>query len=208
MYRMAHDSDTRFRTLHSLRIRGMATPSALAEISGHDEPTTREHLGQFTELGFVTCKPARDLWQLTPEGRTGHVELLATDLNGVDLALLSPPYKTFVELNLDFKALCGDWQLRNGEINDHTDATYDKAVIKRLVKLDKAARPVVRQFADVLARFAPYEERLGNSGRRVAAGETKLFAGVMCGSYHDVWMELHEDLLLTQGIKRGDEGSF
>jgi len=30
----------------------------------------------------------------------------------------------------------------------------------------------------------------------------------MCGSYHDVWMELHEDLILTLGIDRAAEGSF
>ena len=26
-----------------------------------------------------------------------------------------------------------------------------------------------------------------------------MFTGVMCGSYHDVWMELHEDLILIPG---------
>jgi hypothetical protein len=35
-----------------------------------------------------------------------------------------------------------------------------------------------------------------------------LFTGVMCGSFHDIWMELHEDLILTQGIDRATEGSF
>ena len=30
----------------------------------------------------------------------------------------------------------------------------------------------------------------------------------MCNSYHDVWMELHEDLILTLGIDRAKEGSF
>ena len=35
-----------------------------------------------------------------------------------------------------------------------------------------------------------------------------LFTGVMCGSYHDVWMELHEDLILTLGVDRAKEGSF
>jgi hypothetical protein len=30
----------------------------------------------------------------------------------------------------------------------------------------------------------------------------------MCGSYHDVWMELHEDLIITQRIDRAAEGSF
>ena len=42
----------------------------------------------------------------------------------------------------------------------------------------------------------------------VAGGETNMFTGVMCGSYHDVWMELHEDLLQLQGIAREEEGSF
>ena len=40
------------------------------------------------------------------------------------------------------------------------------------------------------------------------AGDHQLFTGVMCGSYHDVWMELHEDLILTLGIDRAEEGSF
>jgi hypothetical protein len=42
----------------------------------------------------------------------------------------------------------------------------------------------------------------------VARGDHQLFTGVMCGSYHDVWMELHEDLILTLGIDRAKEGSF
>ena len=43
---------------------------------------------------------------------------------------------------------------------------------------------------------------------RLEAGEPAFFTGVMCGSYHDIWMELHEDLLLTQHIDRSEEGSF
>jgi hypothetical protein len=42
----------------------------------------------------------------------------------------------------------------------------------------------------------------------VKAGEQKQFTGVMCSSYHDVWMELHEDLILTLRIDRVAEGSF
>ena len=50
--------------------------------------------------------------------------------------------------------------------------------------------------------------RLEATCRRVLDGERNMFTGVMCGSYHDVWMELHEDLILTQGIDRVAEGSF
>jgi len=34
------------------------------------------------------------------------------------------------------------------------------------------------------------------------------FTGVMCESFHDIWMELHEDLILLQRIDRVSEGSF
>ena len=30
----------------------------------------------------------------------------------------------------------------------------------------------------------------------------------MCSSFHDVWMELHEDLIVLQRIDRVEEGSF
>lgn len=44
--------------------------------------------------------------------------------------------------------------------------------------------------------------------RRVAADEMKQFTGVACASFHDVWMELHEDLIVLQRIDRTHEGSF
>ena len=35
-----------------------------------------------------------------------------------------------------------------------------------------------------------------------------MFTGVMCGSYHDVWMELHKDLVQLLGVDRHAEGSY
>ena len=43
---------------------------------------------------------------------------------------------------------------------------------------------------------------------RVASGDTKQFTGVMSESFHDIWMELHEDLIVLQRIDRTAEGSF
>ena len=76
------------------------------------------------------------------------------------------------------------------------DALHDRAV------------PVVRALGLALARLSPYERRLGEACQRFRGGETNMFTGVMCSSYHDVWMELHEDLILSQGIDRAAEGSF
>ena len=43
---------------------------------------------------------------------------------------------------------------------------------------------------------------------RAVNGETKMFTGVMCGSFHDIWMELHEDLIQLLSIDRHAEGSY
>ena len=82
-------------------------------------------------------------------------------------------------------------------------------MIDRLLVIDDEAQPVVGAVGadgrpSRLVRAAPG----GRTARKVAAGDHHLFTGVMCGSYHDVWMELHEDLILTLGIDRAKEGSF
>jgi hypothetical protein len=59
-----------------------------------------------------------------------------------------------------------------------------------------------------VGRLASYRPRLRAAAQRLAAGETDMFTGVMKGSYHDIWMELHEDLICVLGIDRAAEGSF
>jgi len=146
---------------------------------------------------------------LTPDGRVAHVDALAADLDGVDTAaLLGSVYPGFVEVNVGFKELCGDWQLRNGAPNDHTDAAYDEGVVERLVEMHQQALPLVGEMGEQLDRFAPYAPRLSSALIDLQEGDSSKFTGVMCNSYHDVWMELHEDLIITQGIDRAAEGSF
>ncbi len=123
-------------------------------------------------------------------------------------------YPAFLALNEQFKEMCGDWQLFPGEGDQPGARTttptpeYDKAVVERLVELDRNAQGVCVAFSDQLSRYTPYAPRLTTALEKVKAGDQKQFTGVMCGSYHDVWMELHQDLLLTLGIDRAEEGSF
>ncbi len=167
------------------------------------------HLDGLLSAGHSLFREKRGLWQLTPDGRTAHASELVTDLEGLDVGgAFGDVYPAFLEMNVEFKALCGDWQLRDGEPNDHSDSTYDGSVVERLVDLHERAEPVVGEFGGAVERFAPYSARLVTVLERVKSGESNMFTGVMCGSYHDVWMELHEDLILTQGIDRGAEGSF
>jgi hypothetical protein len=204
-----HASDPFFRTFHALRIKGFAKSEVIAEVADLPPTLVDEHLSDLQAREWAMLREARMLWQLTPVGREEHRTALAADVGHIHIAEeLRGAYESFLGVNEQFKGLCGDWQLRDGAPNDHTDARYDGEVIERLVALNEAALPIVDTMGGVLARLSPYGPRLASTCRRVLAGETNMFTGVMCGSYHDVWMELHEDLILTQGIDRSAEGSF
>ena len=201
-------SDPRFLTHHALRIKGFAKVETLAEIVDLEHGSIEEHLRSMEQEQLAMFREARALWQLTPAGKAAHPELLAADVAGSDLSKLGSVYANFLELNDAFKQLCGDWQLRDGAPNDHSDAAYDKKVVARLVDLNGDAQPIVSGMAEVIGRLSPYSPRLMTTCRLVQEGQQNMFTGVMCGSFHDVWMELHEDLILTQGIDRAAEGSF
>jgi hypothetical protein len=206
---MAFSSDTRFRVHHALRIKGFAKVDVLSELSGLSADDTEAQLKVLEAAGLAAFKEARGLWQLTPDGRAAHADALEADASRPGFREgIAKDYHPFLEMNEAFKALCGDWQLKDGAPNDHTDAAYDAAVIARLVAIDDKAQPFTSALGEVAERFAPYAPRLTESLGKLHGGEVKMFTGVMCGSYHDVWMELHEDLILTQKIDRAAEGSF
>jgi hypothetical protein len=204
---MAHHSEPRFRVLHALRIKGFATSEVLGEIAAVDVPEVESYLGDLRDLDLAVYREARALWQLTPKGREAHTSELAADATAVR-PVLEAHYPSFLSLNESFKALCGDWQLRDGAPNDHSDEVYDKSVIERLLDIDAQTQPVVTEIGQEVSRVAPYGPRLTATAQKVADGDHHLFTGVMCGSYHDVWMELHEDFILTLRIDRAREGSF
>ncbi|MEO7369636.1 MAG: MarR family transcriptional regulator [Ilumatobacteraceae bacterium] len=206
---MAHDSPPRFRVHHALRIKGFVKVESLAELAGLPADEALHHLQAMQEEGHTNFRETRGLWQLTPDGRQAYVVALEEDVGRPGFREgLAVKYDRFLEMNELFKALCADWQLRNGETNDHSDKAYDDGCIKRLGALDDEAQPICHSFGEVAKRFDGYAARLTGSRIALENGDQRMFTGVMCGSYHDVWMELHEDLLLTQGIDRVEEGSY
>jgi hypothetical protein len=204
-------SDPRFRSFHALRIKGFAKCDIVAEIAGHPVDEAQSHLHDLMAKEYAQFMEARAMWKLTAAGKEAHKAELAADAPPEVQAAIHVHYPTFVEINGEFKTLCGDWQLIEGNAdrpNDHSDPSYDAKVIARLVELDREARPVVERMGHEHERLAPYAPRLGTALANLQAGNPKMFTGVMCNSFHDVWMELHEDLILTLGINRAAEGSF
>jgi phosphoenolpyruvate-protein kinase (PTS system EI component) len=191
--------------LHTLRVRGFVTSDGFIESLGRNPD---EIVAALVEGGLVRHIEARDMYGLLPPGKERQEALLDDYATDELRAAFAPHYEPFLELNDRFKQLCTDWQMKGDAPNDHADSAYDQACFDRLASLAAEAEAVIAGFADALPRMGRYNARLALAAERVAEGETKRFTGVMCESFHDIWMELHEDLIVLQRIDRTAEGSF
>jgi len=196
-----------FLTLHALRIKGFAGAESLADIADAHVDSVRPLLSRLADAGLCRHLAARDLWQLTPAGREHHLALLP-EMPAEQTLVVRTHYEPFLEFNLGFKELCNRWQMRGAEPNDHSDPEFDHARVVELQQMHNEALVSLRGFAAELPRFETYERRLTIALTRLEEGDTRMFTGVMCGSYHNVWMELHEDLVQLLGVDRHAEGSY
>lgn len=158
--------------------------------------------------GLVELRTGRGAgWALTQAGRARLQSALAAELDGGGLReAVAGSYERLVPLNAAFKQLCTRWQLCSLDPmvpNDHDDLEYDRRLISDLAALHRDAVAVIGEAAAALPRFAAYAERLGRALEQLEGGGLEWFTKPGIGSYHDVWMQLHQDFLLTLGLERG-----
>lgn len=187
--------------LRVLRLRGFATEAGFVESLGAFPHEILQRLVAEEQVRFIE---ARAMYALLPNGKAR----FETSSAEQRVASLGSAYADFLVLNDMLKQACTNWQMRDGEPNAHDDATYDESCIGALDALHARAMPVMTALANEVHRLERYGDRLGRALDALREGDTTRFTGVMCESYHDVWMELHEDLILLQGIDRTAEGSF
>jgi len=196
-------SDRRFLVLHALAIKGIAPAEGVAESSGLSPSEAERILQELVESGQARWRGGRvPGFMLLPKGMAAHAELLNADVADDEvLDALNRTYTDFLPVNTAFKRLCTDWQMRDvsGTLvpNDHTDAEYDASVIARLDGIHEAVTSALAPAAEVRTRFGTYRARLSAALARIRTGDTEAFARPMANSYHDIWMELHQDLLVS-----------
>ena len=210
---MTAPSDPRTLVMHGLRLKGFAEPAAVAEVVAVDEADAKALLDELVADELASYREGRmSGFTLTPAGRADHARLLSEELDrhGVRAAITAA-YRRFLTRNGDLLHVCTSWQLREDEgagepvINDHSDEAYDAGVIARLEDIHAGIEPVCDELAASLARFRLYGPRLAHALDRLRAGDKDWFTKPMIPSYHTIWFELHEDLLATLGIERGQE---
>ena len=192
--------------LMALRTQGLASVARASIAAGLDEDVAAKTLATFADAGLAKLREGRATgYMLLPAGTARLDELLAEE--GLRTSEgLSDCYDRFMQLNTRVLKICSDWQLRSdrgGDVpNDHSDPDYDASVIDRLAELHTRANACVGKIAARASRYEPYTDRLRMCVHRVLDGDRSAFTAVMAESYHTVWFELHQDLLLTLGRER------
>jgi len=195
--------------LHALKVKGFAAPESVADGTALPLADVDRILAGLGDRDLANHRTGRiSGWSLTPAGRAAHAERLAAELAEVGCRdTIEETYDEFLGLNEAVKMLCTDWQLRpidGGDSipNDHTNQAYDLGIVERLIEIHESVVPLCQRLSIMLVRYAPYRGRFDRAYRLIKQGDRDALTRPLSGSYHDVWMELHEDLLLTLGRKR------
>ncbi len=207
---MAASSSPTLISLLGLRLKGFATSEQVGELVGLEGAVVEECLKGAAAAGHAVFRDGRRTgWTLKTEGRSEVERLLAIELDETGTRDLAQScYDRFLALNRTMLEVCTRWQVKDPDaqvLNDHSDGSYDRAVIAELSGLDDAVQPICAELTSQLDRFGIYSPRFESSLAKVKAGETEWFTAPIKESYHTVWFELHEDLLATLGIDRATE---
>ena len=165
-----------------------------AESSGLDEATVQATLDTVTERGHAKHREGRVTgYSLTPAGSARHVLLLRDSVPRATVSKLAAVYESFLAPNREFKQLTSDWQQGGGD-----------GTLERLETVHGEVGGVIERAAAEQPRFGTYQGRFDRALEAFRGGDHDALAKPLSGSYHDVWMELHEDLLATLGRERTD----
>lgn len=190
--------------LQAARLKGRLTVEQAASSAGVDQGTATEVVAGLRDAGLLKGDASV---RLTPEGRARLADLVAEERSTVDRDALAELYHEFDAHNCELKSVVSDWQMRDGQPNDHSDAAYDGSVLERLTRLDEGFRPLVARIVAQAPRLAPYAQRFGNALERIQAGDTSYVARPITDSYHTVWFEFHEELIGLLGLSREEEAA-
>ncbi|WP_052914689.1 MULTISPECIES: hypothetical protein [Protofrankia] len=190
--------------LQAVRLKGgLADASTVIWLAGGDEAAVRRSLGSLVAAGQVQERRGR--YRLMPGGRDMLRAALAAERAGLDVTALDLVWEEFSAHDHTLKVILRDWQLRDGEPNDHSDEAYDAVVITRVEALHGDVSRLATRAAAIIPRLSRYPGRLEMALVRLRGGDRRFLTHPMVDSYHTVFHELHEELYGATGRDRASE---
>jgi hypothetical protein len=101
-------------------------------------------------------------------------------------------YDRFEVLNAQFLTTLSAWQ---------TSGSGDAALEKVLRLVDRQVKALI-SFVGFVPRYQRYVDRFEAATEKVEAGQTEWVTSLALDSIHNVWFELHEDILTVLGRPR------
>lgn len=187
--------------VEELRMRSLLEPRALFSSEG-----TGTCLASLIEGGLIET-PLPELLGITESGKVALRAFIRARRRHIIPLLEGRAWASFEALDTELKSVCSMWQVRQdgtGSLNTHDDPEYDFAVIEKLVEIHGRLREFVRSVSGLETELADLTVELDNAMARVSEGEFDYFTGVQLNSFHNLWFELHEDLLCTMGLQRSE----
>lgn len=201
------DGPTADTIVRALLIKGVVTVEMLAPAVVAGSEDLGPVLDEMSADGLIGDSGA--LIQLTDEGKALGLEMMAADRDAWRVDNASAALDAFVPLDQRMKEVVTAWQMSEVDgkpvLNDHSDGDYDAAVLERLASLHQDAAAWLESMFDGLPRLEDYSSRLHRAAKLVAEGDHGYIASPRVDSYHSIWFELHEDLILLAGRSREDE---
>ncbi len=194
-----------------LRVKAFAPVEVVAAAADVTVVDLEAELARLVSSGWVEYREGVATgWSLTSSGRRRGAELLRDELvSAGSRESVDGLYREFLPLNRELLAVCTAWQTVEVDgghvVNDHSDAARDAEVLRRLDDLHASAMPLLARLAGASTRFSGYAPRLTRAHEFVRSGRTEWIAKPILDSYHSVWFELHEHLLVSLGLDRTSE---
>jgi DNA-binding transcriptional ArsR family regulator len=186
-------SDEEFAILNAVYLRKMVTVEAMTAITGLDQVTVAAHAAALTERGLVADVGGGNFMLEQPEGVRAAID--AYDERYAELRdddEVEAWYQRFESLNAQFLQAISAWQT-SGE---------DEGVLDKLLRLVDRQIKALASFAATLPRYQRYAQRLAGALDKVESGDTGYVTSLSRDSIHNVWFELHEDILTVLGRPR------
>lgn len=187
------DASTELAVAMALRVRGRADAMQVARAVGCDVDGARACVTELVVRGAAApVATAPGCFTLTDAGRAALGRALAAE--AIDRGALASVYERFLGVDRTLKGAITAWQL----------APEPRKPVARddVLTVAATAGGVAADVARTAPRFAPYPRRIADAAAAIATGNASFVANPRVDSLHQVWFELHEDLLVTLDRKR------